>query len=365
MTAMTHDARRLRLGLTWSVLAAVTFGFSGTFASGLLESGWSPAAVVVARVFLGAAVLALPAYLSLRGRWHLLRDEVTLVLAYGGICIGFTQLAYFSAVDHMQVAVALLIEYAAPVVVLAWLWVRYGERPGRLTRLGAVVAALGLVLVLDLLSGASLSGIGVAWALGAMAGCAVYFVLSARASALPPVGLAWAGLLLGGVVLLAAGGIGLLPMDASTAPAEFAGDEVAWWWPVLGLGVITAALAFVFGIAGSRLLGSRVASFVALLEVVAALVVAWLLLGEAPGLVQLVGGLLILAGVVLVKLGEPVAGGQRFRMASVGVLQAGADVDADADATEEADHGPATAPHGRHDGDVSRGDGALGLHLER
>ena len=56
---------------------------------------------------------------------------------------------------------------------------------------------------------------------------------------------------------------------------------------------------------GSRRLGSRLASFVALLEVVAGVVFAWLLLAQLPRAVQLVGGLFVLAGVVLVKLGEP------------------------------------------------------------
>jgi drug/metabolite transporter (DMT)-like permease len=60
----------------------------------------------------------------------------------------------------------------------------------------------------------------------------------------------------------------------------------------------------VAGIAAGRRLGSRLASFVALLEVVAGVVWAWLLLDQLPGVVQLIGGLLILAGVVGVKLGE-------------------------------------------------------------
>jgi drug/metabolite transporter (DMT)-like permease len=80
---------------------------------------------------------------------------------------------------------------------------------------------------------------------------------------------------------------------------------VAWWLPVPALGVVTAALAYVAGIAATRRLGSRLASFVALTEVVMALVFAWLLLGETPGLIQLAGGAAILGGVVAVKLGEP------------------------------------------------------------
>jgi drug/metabolite transporter (DMT)-like permease len=70
------------------------------------------------------------------------------------------------------------------------------------------------------------------------------------------------------------------------------------------LGVVTAAIAYTSGIAAGRRLGSRLASFVALLEVLAAVLFAWVLLDELPRTVQLVGGLLILAGVVFVKLGE-------------------------------------------------------------
>ncbi len=78
----------------------------------------------------------------------------------------------------------------------------------------------------------------------------------------------------------------------------------AWWVPLLVLGVVTAAIAYTTGIAAGRRLGSRLASFVALLEVVAGVLFAWLLLDELPRPVQLVGGVLILAGVVVVKLGE-------------------------------------------------------------
>jgi drug/metabolite transporter (DMT)-like permease len=82
---------------------------------------------------------------------------------------------------------------------------------------------------------------------------------------------------------------------------------MAWWLPVLGLGVVTAALAYVTGIAATRRLGSRLASFVALTEVLAALGFAWVLLGQAPRSIQLLGAALVLLGVVIVKSGERAA----------------------------------------------------------
>ena len=93
-------------------------------------------------------------------------------------------------------------------------------------------------------------------------------------------------------------------MRATVASPTYAGEAVAWWLPFVALGVITAGIAYTTGIAAGRRLGSRLASFVALLEVVAAVLFAWLLLDQLPGVLQLVGGAFVVAGVIVVKLGE-------------------------------------------------------------
>ena len=310
MATMTHDRPVIRhsstsTGLAFAVASAVTFGLSGALARGLLDAGWTAGAAVAARITIAALVLAIPGVVALRGRWHLLRESSLTVTVYGVAAVAGAQLCYFYAVSYMQVGVALLIEYTAPVAVVMWLWLRHGNRPNRLTVVGAVIASLGLVLVLDVVSGADLSTTGVLWALGAMVGAAIYFVIGADTdNGLPPISLAAAGLVVGGVVLLTAGGIGVLPMHATRADVVYDGHAVAWWVPVLALGLVTAAFAYVTGIEAGRRLGSRLSSFVALLEVLMALVFAWLLLGELPRTVQMLGGVLVLAGVVVVKLGE-------------------------------------------------------------
>jgi drug/metabolite transporter (DMT)-like permease len=319
MSTVTHDGRteatpigvdpaarsRLTAGLVFAVVSAVSFGLSGALARGLFDSGWSPGAVTVARVSLGAAVLTPFGLAALRGRWRLLRRNLRLILTYGTLAVAGAQFCYFAAVQHMQVGPALLIEYTAPAAVVVFLWLRHGQRPGPTTLAGAGVAALGLVLVLDLLSGAELSRVGVLWALGAMVGCATHFIISAdQSTGLPPFVLGWGGLVVATLELGLLGLVGVLPMSGSTAAASYAGLEMAWWVPLLLLGLVTAALSYVTGIAAGRRLGSRLASFVALLEVVAGVCWAWLLLDELPGVPQLAGGLLILVGVVAVKLGE-------------------------------------------------------------
>jgi drug/metabolite transporter (DMT)-like permease len=311
MTSLTHDTTptaapsRLGAGLGFALVSATTFGLSGALARGLLDSGWSAPAAVTARIVIAALVLVVPGALALRGRWHLLSRNGGLVAAYGVAAVAGAQLCYFYAVSYLQVGVALLIEYTAPVAVVVWLWLRHGHRPHRLTVVGAAIAAVGLVLVLDVVSGADLNLVGVAWGLGAMVGAATYFVISAdEDNGLPGISLAAGGLVVGGTVLGVAGLLGVLPMRVSSERVSYQGSDVDWWVPVLALGLVTAAIAYVTGIEAGRRLGSRLASFVALTEVLMALVFAWLLLGELPRPIQLAGGLLVLAGVVVVKLGE-------------------------------------------------------------
>ncbi|MFC4375775.1 DMT family transporter [Nocardia halotolerans] len=310
METLTHDgvSNRLRIGLLFALASAASFGLSGPLARGLMNAGWSAAAVVAARVLLAGVVLLPLALPQLRGNWKLLRDNAGLVTAYGLVAVAGTQLAYFNAVAHMEVGAALLIEYTAPIVVVGWLWVRHRQRPGAATVAGAALGITGLLLVLDVTSGMSTDPVGVAWALGAMFGAAAYFVLSAQGGDLPGTVLAAGGLLIGGSILLLAGAIGILPLRATTQPVVFDDFTTTWWVPILLIGIVTAAIAYVTGIAATRRLGARLASFVALTEVLAALAFAWALLGEAPRPIQLLGGTLILIGVIAVRLGEPKVG---------------------------------------------------------
>lgn len=307
MTTLTHDtvAARATTGLAMVLTSALAFSLSGPIGKGLIDAGWTPGAAVTARVLIGAAALAVPSALALRGRWSLLGRNLGSMVAFGAVAVAVCQLSYFYAVARMDVAVALLIEFTSPVAVLAWMWLRHGHRPNRLTFAGAAVAVAGLALVIDVTSGVAVDGIGVLWALGAMVGAAFYWILSGHDSGLPGVVLACGGLLVGDLALLGAGLIGILPMATSRTDVALAGADVPWWVSLLLLGAVTAGAAYAIGILAVRRLGSRVASFVGLSEAVFGVAMAWLLLSETPRPIQLAGGALILCGVLAVRAGEP------------------------------------------------------------
>jgi drug/metabolite transporter (DMT)-like permease len=146
----------------------------------------------------------------------------------------------------------------------------------------------------------------VLWGLGVAVGLAVYFVISSSSTddTLPPLVVAWGGLTVGAAVLLLAGASGALPFSAPRHDVTSASTQVSWLLPVLGMSLVAAAVAYVAGVSAARLLGARMASFVGLSEVLFAVLFAWLLLGQRLGPVQLLGGVLVLAGIALVRLGE-------------------------------------------------------------
>jgi drug/metabolite transporter (DMT)-like permease len=303
---MKHLSNDARFGLPLAVGAAFAFGMSGAWARGLIDAGWTPGAAVTVRIWTAALVLLIPTILVMRGRWRLLGRNAGMVALYGLVAVTATQLCYFQAVAVMDVGIALLIEYTAPVAVILWLWLRRGERPSRRSVIGAVIAFGGLILMLDIVTGAAVNVEGILWALGAMVGAASYFLLSAKSdTGLPPLALAGGGLFVGAIGLTLAAAIGVVPIAWTTADISYRFGTVPWFVPVLAMGVIATAIAYQLGIVSTRMLGSRLASFIALAEVVAALLFGWMLLGQLPGLLQAIGGVLVLAGVVLVKLGEP------------------------------------------------------------
>jgi drug/metabolite transporter (DMT)-like permease len=299
-------------GLIAAAVSFISFGTSGAFVKPLLEAGWSPAAAVTARALTAGLVLLPFVIYLMRGRWGLLAQARWPVLGMGLVGVAITQVLYFAAIQRIPVATALLIEFLAPLILVGFTWAVSRRMPAPVVLVGSVLAVGGLVLVIGPGAIQAVDPIGLAAAFGAAIGCSVYFVIAARPNnGLPPVALAGAGLLLAAPVLALVGATGLLPFTATFGDVPLFGSPTAWWVPLLVVAVAGTALAYASGITASGILGSRLASFIALLEVVSASLFAWLLLGEGLTPLQLFGGLLILAGIASVRAErqkvEPVA----------------------------------------------------------
>ena len=297
-----------RLGLLLAVGSAFAFGSSGPFAKALMEAGWSPTAAVTARLAGGALLMVIFATIVKPGWFREAVQHGKTVVAYGLIPIAGAQLCYFNAVAHLSVGVALLLEYTAPILVVGWVWATTRRRPGGLTLTGVALAIAGIMLVLNVFSGAHIDLIGVGWASAAAICAACYFVMSdsvvTDGDGLNSITLATAGLVVGAGTVAVLGATGLVPLTFTVNDAVVAGWTTSWLVPVVALALIPTAIAYTLGIMGISRLQPRFASLVGLSEVMFAVLAAWVLLGEAVTPLQACGGVVVLVGLALARQGD-------------------------------------------------------------
>lgn len=295
-----------------AVLSALFFGMSGTFMKPVLDAGWSAGAGSILRTGLGTLILAVPTWRGLRGRWHLVRRHWLGLLVFGGIGIAGTQSAYFFAVSRIPVSTALMIEYLAPVllVIATGVWLR--RFPPIRVLGGTIAAMLGLALVLGVGGGRALDPAGVTAAALAAVVCAVYFQLSATLP-LPPIALTGLGFAIATVVSALLGAVRLVPIVVGAGTVELAGSSVSAVVPLAVVVLVATAAAYSVEVVAASRIGARAASFLALTEVLFASVTAAVVLSQFPGPLQIAGGLVLVAGLVLVisvraDHGPPAAG---------------------------------------------------------
>ena len=206
-------------------------------------------------------------------------------------------LSVFIAFQRVGITLSLLVFYLYPALValvaVGWL----GERLDRIRWLALVMSLAGCVLVV---AGAGdigrLDALGVGLALVGAIG-QTFYVIAARYGFVRVPGAQAAILTMAG-----AGALYLLVatlfFGAGSLLQPLAGWEAAW--PVLLAGVIGAGAPTVLYITGIRRLGAPRAAILATFEPVVGVALAALLLAERPGVVQLLGGLLVIgAGIVL------------------------------------------------------------------
>jgi drug/metabolite transporter (DMT)-like permease len=294
-----------RAGLLIAFASSWCFAFSGPMAKYLAAAGLAPLESVWTRMA-GAGLLLVGVLAVVRpGALRIPRSRLLFFLAYAVVAVAGVQALYFAAITRLRlpVGVTLLIEFTSPVLVV--LWVRFVRRV-RLPRaafVGAVVAVVGLGIVVEVWSGLSLDPFGLLLAFGAAACCAGYFLLSdGFGDDVDPLGLIAWGLLGAAAVLVPISRPWDIPWSVFTLTSTPEGGHAL---PVLGatiwMIVIATVVAYILGVTAVRRLSAAVGSTVASLEVIAGAVIAWVLVGEALGVFQIIGGLIVLTGAYLAQ----------------------------------------------------------------
>ncbi|WP_214510710.1 DMT family transporter [Pseudomonas brassicacearum] len=266
-------------------IGALMFGLTGVF--GKLAAA-SPAVIVFGRAVFAVLALAMFARFASNSRWQKLRVQDGRRLLLGGLLLAGHWVSFFIAVKVAGVAVATLgfASFPAFTVLLEGLIFRERIRANEIWLV--VLVSVGLVLVtpnFDLASGATT---GLLWA---VASGLLFSLLSltnrAGSAHVPPVQAA----LCQNVVV----GLCLLPM---AAPQLSDVRPIDWLWIGL-LGVFCTGLAHSLFVASLAVIKARTAAVVFAMEPVYGIAMAWWLFDENPTLRMLLGGVVIIAAIVI------------------------------------------------------------------
>ncbi|HWL66552.1 MAG TPA: EamA family transporter, partial [Actinomycetota bacterium] len=112
-----HDAYSgAPAGLIAIAVAAALWAVAAALARVLFDDGVDPLELVQARALLSAAGLALvPAAWRRPKEGGRLRHVIAL-----GLCIALVNAAYYIAIQKLAVAVAIVLQYLAPALVVVW-----------------------------------------------------------------------------------------------------------------------------------------------------------------------------------------------------------------------------------------------------
>lgn len=288
------------------LFASVCFGSSGALAKPTMLAGLSPQQAAAARIGGAALLMAASAALLRPSLLRVGRGEWPLLLGYGLLGVAGVQLCYFVAAGRLPVSIAIVLEFASPVLIALWTRFVRKKRLSRTIWSGIALAMVGLALVAQVWQGLRLDALGLLAGLGTAVCSAAYFLLGEHGAATrSPLGMVIWGMLVGAVAVCAIAPPWTLPGAVLTTPARFGPWQPPVWLLLVVLAVFSTALAYLLGIAALRHLPAPVASVLGLAEPVVATLTAWALLGETPSWVQALGATVLLAGALLVQLNSP------------------------------------------------------------
>jgi drug/metabolite transporter (DMT)-like permease len=305
-------ASRPALGYALVLSAVSLWSVNATMAKVVIDSGGlSPLRLAELRAT-GAGLLLLAGVALFRpASLRLTRRELWVIAVFGIGGLALVHYLYFVAISHLDIGIALVIQYIAPVLVALWARFFVHERVRRRLWFALALALAGLSLVVEIWRGGALSGAGVAASLGAACAYALYILLAERSLqrgrdvfSL----LAW-GFVFAAVFWSFAQPWRSFPGELLSRDASLLGrlaETSAPVWLLLGyIVVLGTILPFILMVTALRYIPATRATVVAMAEPVLAGLVAYVWLAEELGAVQILGGMLVLGGIVLAQTARP------------------------------------------------------------
>lgn len=289
--ATLSAAARRRLGFALTAFCALGFAALASLVRLVYAGGADAMAVTLFRAG-GAAVLFAAVALA-RGQALVPPRGARLAAGIVGLLWLTGTYSYVQAIGLIPIGLAATIFYLFPLLVALIAWLVGGERLAPM-QVGALLLGFAGVALAVGVSGGTVAPAGVGFALVAAVSLAVNITLSARVmraagtlTAMAAITSAWFAAMLA-----------MLPWTGMALPSGGAG----WFWLLANTALFCASTAAFYG--GISLIGGVRTATICNLEPASATLFAFLILGEALGLLQVLGVGLVVGAILLVQFGE-------------------------------------------------------------
>lgn len=283
-----------KTGYLFVIAAALLWAISGTASKYLFVGGITPIELVQFRAA-GSAVFL--------GLWLAIRNISFLKIARGdipyfaflGILLAITQFTYLFAISKTLVAVAILLQYQAPVFVALYSFIVLRERLDRKTVVAIVCSIIGCYLAVGAynLNILTVNRIGIISGLCSAVAFALYTIKSEYGiHRYSP----WTVLFYAFVVAAIIWNTVYPPFHAFTRVHH----PIIWWW-IFFVTVFGTILPFGFYNLGIQRIRPTHASVTATLEPIAAAIIAFIFLGEILELWQIIGSILVVIAIIALQ----------------------------------------------------------------
>lgn len=293
------------LGVTMLLSAAVLFSINGIVSKIVLLGGFPTMALTQLRLTGGFLLLALVLLIFAPARLKITWREVPLLALYGVVGFSMVQWLYLVAIGRLPVSIALLLEFTAPIFVALWAKFVRKEPVRPILWFGLSTGLIGLMMVGQIWLGLTLDVVGVLAALGAAISLAVYFLIGERQvrNTRDPLSLTCWALGFSSLFWAIISPWWNFPVEqltnhysllktSATAPS---------WLLVLWIIVLGTIVPFALATGALVHISAPQASIIGMLEPVFISILGWLWLSESLTLVQILGGMILLVGVMLAE----------------------------------------------------------------
>ena len=281
------------------------FGFNASSVKIILGTEISPEQLVLFRTAITALIAGMVLLLTNKKAFKITNKELPVLVFYGVFGVALMQWSYSNAVSLLPISVALLIEYTAIVIVPLVSLLLFKEKVRPRLWFGIAAVLIGLAIVSNIWNSA-LNPLGVAWAIMAAVCLSIYFLIGEhtqrKRDAMSTLfyTFAVAAIFWAIMNLINPGKVIDINLEFNLG-GNLSGISMPVWAGLLWIGIMGSFIPMLLDYIALGNLSATAVGVIATAETVFATVFAWAWLNESMTTLEVIGGLIVVAGIILAE----------------------------------------------------------------